>query len=126
MKYSLPEQERSRYQKHGLASIPLSTIGWEGAVIQLSDAEKTKVRHVWIRHGKVNISSGSNKAPPSALEISADQSLSELRVAPHRFHISDYNEYEHFLRSLRPGYKIFERQFQGMDGIRIALEPNYS
>jgi len=125
--YFLPAEEINRYITHGLASIPLSRINWEGIAIKLVGTEiLPKARYAWIKNGQVKISSGRNPAPKSALEISAEQPLSELIISPHRFHISDQSEYGSFLRKLRQGSRIFETQFQNSDGIRVAIEPVYS
>lgn len=125
-RHTLPECELERYNRHGIASVPLSQIGWEGITIEVPSGKTTpEVRYAWIRHGEVKISSGQNKAPPSALEITAGWGLDELRVIPCRFHVSDPLEYARFLLELDADYVIFERSFQGNDGIRIALEPVY-
>lgn|SRR3989344_950344 len=125
-RHTLPESELERYNQHGIASVPLSQIGWEGITIEVPSGKTTpEVRYAWICSGELKISSGQNKAPPSALEITAGLGLAELRVIPCRFHASDLLEYTRFLLELDADYVIFEESFQGKDGTLIALEPVY-
>ncbi len=137
--YNLDEIQVEKYLRHGITHFSLESLTWEGLELEVPE----DVKDIWIKRRKLIISSKNNKlSTPDYRLITKGTNLRAVKVLPSRYdlEIQRRKEYQFAAGSILPNGrievtkdflevcklgKLFRREFNGFDGVYIAVAPIY-